>query len=371
MTNTDLFANVPAFPECRKGYDPLAVDQYLQTLQIQVDNANMQLVDAEARLRMAAVDVRPIENESAATLRAAKQAADETIAEAKQHAVSALQEARDRAGKIVADAQARMDHARSVNEKIEQMKTETARYVDDAKRHVQAMRTKANEESVAMQDAATEAARLIREEAELSAADVRRRADADAISLRHDARNQITQAQEAIRKAEDRLLNEAKTAAAEYVAAAELEAEKTITDARCQGAIMLGDAQQSAERTTTDALVAARAALAEATTTSEEMITTARITAIRESEQIRQQIQQDIDSLTRQQVVLGDTVAAQEAVLAHQRQALTASIEQMQLTLNDPLSDTVTINLNNEDNMMATTPINDDDLIGELVDNSL
>ena len=206
MLHADPLASVPVFPEKRRGYDPNAVDDYVQALQVQLADANERAAEAEDRLRTAAMEVQAPESESAATLRAAKQAADETIEEARQQASEVLEEARSRAAGIVEEAQARMEHARAVNLKIEQMKTETANYVSEAERHIQQTRDMAADDIARMKDEAVDAARETRDSAEREAVETRRKADADATRVRNEARDQIAQAKLAIREAEDRVI---------------------------------------------------------------------------------------------------------------------------------------------------------------------
>ena len=202
---------------------------------------------------------------------------------------------------IIENAHERMEHARSVNEKIERAKSETATYVADTERHVQAIRTAASEEAIALTENAMETARATREEAELHASEVRRAADADAVALRHDAREQIAQAKIAIREAEDRVIVAAKEQAETIEADAEIAAGNTITEAREQASMMLDDATQLLET--------------------------------------------KIAALTEQRNELGRSIEGQRSVLLGQREALTSAIEEMQHVLDDTLGESVVIGL--------------------------
>ncbi|GEM_PF-6661604 len=366
MMHADPLSGVPVFPEKRKGYDQATVDQYVHALQIQLTDAQTRLVEAEDQMRRAALDVQPSDSESAATLQAAKQIADETITDAKTRAQTALDEARDRAAQILEDAQERMEHARGVNEKIEQMKSETTAYVADAERHVQAIRAAASEEAIALKEEAIETARSTREDAELHASEVRRKADADAVALRNDARDQIAQAKIAIREAEDRVIVAAKERAETIEADAEMAAGNTITEAREQASMMVEDAEQAAERTTNDAMEAAHERLSEAAAAGQQIVAEARERSAAEARESKAELETQLLALAEQRETLGRSIDGQRSVILGQREALTSAIEEMQHVLEDTLSDAVLIDLSSDDGSGDR-----DELVAEMLDNSL
>ena len=380
MNYADPLSQVPMFPERRRGYDPDAVDQYLQAMQHQITELGNQLAGAEDRLRLAAIEVQPTESESATTLRAAKQAADDTISDAKRRAATALAEARQRAKAIVEEAQGRMEHARSVNEKIEQMKADTVRYVEESSKQIQAMRATADEEALATQEAAVATARATREQAEYDAADIRRRADADATSLRADTRDQIEQAKLAIKEAEQRLLtaakqrgetitSEAKQRAETITSEAERLAGRTMTEARERAAQMHETAVAKADRITSEAERTAQERIDAAAEETKSMMATARTQILVETDRLRDQHQLEIDQMVELKHELDDALNAQRHAMDDQRQSLSAGIKQMQYVLDTTLiaSDDATIDL--EAAPAAPRPEHNE-LLDEMLDNA-
>ena len=107
MTDNPM-ASVPIFPERRKGYDPIAVDQYLHGLQRQLAEAQTKAAAAQQQLRNAGHGPDATA-EAARTLQVARETAEKALGEARNHAKKILAEGKRRAAEVSAEADKRTE----------------------------------------------------------------------------------------------------------------------------------------------------------------------------------------------------------------------------------------------------------------------
>lgn len=381
MMYPDPLSHVPAFPKRRRGYDPVAVDQYLQALQMQVTKANSRVGETEDRLRTAVSQATSVDAGSAATLHAAKETAEKTVHDARSRATLLLDEARSRADAVVTDAQSKLDHAKGVHDKIEQMKTDTAAYVAAAEHHAISMREQAGKEAAEIVDRAAEQARETRERADSHDVTTRRSAAVEAESLRSEAREQIAQATNVIREAEDRVIRAAKDQATSIVRNAQADADDRLSSAIHEADSVRDSAATNAEQILADAkaelqrhLRDARAALGSAHGEAKHIVEAGRTEAVVCSRQITDAAEQRAASLEAQcRGLEADAQRHAGAIDAH-RAAIAFAIDELQQVLVGPPT-VGAIDLDaSVPTYVAPEPISidrSDSLTAELLDNSI
>jgi len=247
MTENPM-ASVPIFPERRKGYDPIAVDQYLHGLQRQLAQAQTQAAEATQQLRANVPSVvGDATTEAARTLQAARETAERALGQARHKAKKQLSESKRRAQLIAVEADKRAEAARGMTAQAKQMHTDADEVLATAQTKSDEVMATANANAASINGQATagleqtrvEAGELLRNAEQVAITEgekVRATADYDAERIRHHARDDAksirdeanaksAKSKEAAKATEEQLIVAAKEHAARLVAEAESDAD--------------------------------------------------------------------------------------------------------------------------------------------------